>query len=93
MIDKVIKSATDFLKKEFNKAGTIIKVRKVDGGWEVKFEVVEKDDYVATIAPESTTYARNIYAVKLGPKFNVISCENLGQKYTHPKNEEEEEES
>lgn len=89
MIDKAIKSATGFLKREPKKEVTLLKASKVEGGWEVRFEVVEKDKYIATIVPRATTYARNIYVVKLDSKFDVISCENLGQKYTHPQSEVE----
>lgn len=87
MIDKAIKSATEFLKRELKKEITLLKASKVEGGWEVKFEVVEKDKYIATIVPRATTYARNIYTVKLDSKFDVVSYENLGQKYTHPQSE------
>lgn len=92
MINKAVKSATEFLKGELKKELTLSKASKVEGGWEVKFEVVEKDKYVATIVPRATTYARNIYVVKLDSKFDVISYENLGQKYTHPQSEEKESE-
>ena len=90
MIDKAIKSATEFLKRELKKEVTLLKVGKVEGGWEVRFEVVEKDKYVATIVPQSTTYARNTYIVKLDSKFDIISYENLGQRYTHPHEERDE---
>lgn len=89
MIDKAIKSATEFLKGELKKEVTLLKAAKVEGGWEVRFEVVEKDKYVATIVPRSTTYARNIYVVKLDSRFDIVSYENLGQKYTHPQSEVE----
>lgn len=89
MIDKAIKSATEFLKGELKKEVTLLKAAKAEGGWEVRFEVVEKDKYVATIVPRSMTYARNIYVVKLNSKFDIISYENLGQKYTHPQSEVE----
>lgn len=89
MIDKAIQSATEFLNGELKKEITLLKAGKVEGGWEVRFEVVERDKYVATIVPRSTTYARNIYVVKLDSKFDIISYENLGQKYTHPQSEVE----
>ncbi len=88
MIDKAIKSAAKFLKENLKKEGTLLKAGKVEGGWEVNFEVVEKDKYIATIAPQSTTYARNNYVVKLDSKFDVISYENIGQTYAHPRSEE-----
>ncbi len=87
MIDKAIEAATEFLKGEVKKEVTLLKACKVEGGWEVRFEVVEKDKYVATIVPQSVTYARNTYVVKLDSKFDIISYENLGQKYTHPQSE------
>lgn len=89
MIAKAVKSATEFLKGELKKEVTLLKAAKVEGGWEVRFEVVEKDKYVAAIVPRSTTYARNTYVVKLDSKFDIISYENLGQKYTHPQSEVE----
>ena len=70
----------EFLKKTLSvKDITVIKVSKVDDGWESEAEVFEASSFIKSLGLATRVQDRNIYAVKLNDSLEVESYERKGQ--------------
>ena len=56
----------------------VIKVTKVDGGWETEAEVYEESSFLKSLGLPSRIQDRNIYLVKLDDDLEIESYERQG---------------
>ena len=69
----------EFLKKTLSvKDITVIKVSKVDDGWESEAEVFEASSFIKSLGLATRVQDRNIYAVKLNDSLEVESYTRKG---------------
>ena len=69
----------EFLKKTLSvKDITVIKVPKVDDGWESEAEVFEASSFIKSLGLATRVQDRNIYAVKLNDSLEVESYARKG---------------
>ena len=69
----------EFLKKTLSvKDITVIKVSKVDDGWESEAEVFEASSFIKSLGLATRVQDRNIYAVKLNDSLEVESYARKG---------------
>lgn len=79
-MEEVRKMASEFLKRTINAKGEkVIKVAKVDGGWEAEVEVYEESSFIKSLGLPTRVQDRNIYGVKLNDSLEVESYERKGQ--------------
>ena len=75
-IEEAKKAVSEFLKKTLNaKDVKVIKVIKVDDGWETEAEVYEESSFIKALGLATRVQDRNIYAVKLNDSLEVKSYE------------------
>ncbi len=78
-MEEVRKMASEFLKRAIDVKGEkVIKVAKVDGGWEAEVEVYEESSFIKSLGLPTRVQDRNIYAVKLSGALEVESYERKG---------------
>ncbi len=69
----------EFLKKTLSvKDITVIKVSKVDDGWDSEAEVFEASSFIKSLGLATRVQDRNIYAVKLNDSLEVESYARKG---------------
>ncbi len=79
-MEEVRKMASEFLKRAIDVKGEkVIKVAKVDGGWEAEVEVYEESSFIKSLGLPTRVQDRNIYGVKLNDSLEVESYERKGQ--------------
>ncbi len=79
-MEEVRKMASEFLKGAIDVKGEkVIKVAKVDGGWEAEVEVYEESSFIKSLGLPTRVQDRNIYGVKLNDSLEVESYERKGQ--------------
>ncbi len=72
---------SDFLEKILNVKGVkIVKVVKLDDGWETEAEVYEESSFIKSLGLPTRVQDRNIYEVKLNENLEVQSYERKGQE-------------
>jgi hypothetical protein len=75
-IDEARKISCEFLKKVLHvKDAKVIKIAKVEGGWEAEVEVYEDSSFIKSLGLPTRIQDRNIYAVKLESNLEVQSYE------------------
>lgn len=75
-IEESKKAVSEFLKKTLNvKDVKVIKVIKVEDGWETEAEVYEESSFIKALGLPTRVQDRNIYAVKLNDTLKVESYE------------------
>lgn len=80
-IEDARKAVGEFLKKTLNiKDVKVIKVAKVDNGWECGAEVYEESSFIKTLGLPTRVQDRNIYVVKLNGSLEVESYERKEEK-------------
>jgi len=85
--DKVV----EFLETTLEKRGRpirVVAVKKQDGEWQARVEVVEESEYVKSLGRGATVWDRNTYRIRLNGELEVTSFELQPQ---HPVEEFEEE--
>lgn len=84
-IEEAIKASAEFLKNSLNVEDIkVIKVARVDDGWETEAEVFEESSFIKSIGLPTKVQDRNIYKVKLDEDLEVIAYE---KKEREPVNE------
>jgi len=77
-IVQVGKAVSEFLKATLNaKDVKVIKVTKVDEGWETEAEVYEESSFIKALGLNTKVQDRNFYEVKLNDSLEV---ESYGRK-------------
>ena len=77
-IVEVGKAVSEFLKQTLNaKDVKVIKVTKVDEGWETEAEVYEESSFIKALGLNTKVQDRNFYEVKLNDSLEV---ESYGRK-------------
>jgi len=75
-IDEARKISCEFLKKVLDvKDAKVIKIAKVEEGWEAEVEVYEESSFIKSLGLPTRIQDRNIYAVKLESNLEVQSYE------------------
>jgi hypothetical protein len=75
-IEEAQKISSEFLKKTLNvKDVKVIKIAKVDDGWETEAEVYEESSFIKSLGLPTRLHDRNIYAVKLEDNLEIQSYE------------------
>lgn len=75
-IEEAIKASAEFLKNSLKVEGIkVIKVVRVDDGWETEAEVFEESSFIKSIGLPTKIQDRNIYKVKLNEDLEVIAYE------------------
>jgi len=75
-IEEAQKISSEFLKKTLNvKDVKVIKIAKVDDGWEAEAEVYEESSFIKSLGLPTRLHDRNIYAVKLEDNLEIQSYE------------------
>ena len=79
-IEKVKVTVTVFLKKSLvAKDVKIIKVAKVEDGWDTEAEVYEESSFIKALGLPTRVQDRNVYAVKMNDNLEVQSYERRAQ--------------
>ena len=79
-IEKVKVTVTVFLKKSLvAKDVKIIKVAKVEVGWDTEAEVYEESSFIKALGLPTRVQDRNVYAVKMNDNLEVQSYERRAQ--------------
>lgn len=82
-IEKATQAVSEFLKKALNvKDVKVIKVTKVDDGWETEAEVYEESSFIKSLGLPTRVQDRNFYDVKLNDSLEVESYGRKGQAST-----------
>jgi len=77
-IAQVGKTVSEFLKATLNvKDVKVVKVTKVDEGWETEVEVYEESSFIKALGLNTRVQDRNFYDVKLNDSLEV---ESYGRK-------------
>lgn len=71
----VREQAKIFIKSTLGAEGKVIKVKKVNDGWEVEVETAEEDNYYKKIRPDYRIVERRLYAIKFNGNLEAISYE------------------
>lgn len=75
-IENAARDVDEFLKKTLNLEDVkVIKVVKVENGWETEAEVFEESSFIKSIGLPTKIQDRNIYKVKLNEDLEVIAYE------------------
>ena len=75
-IEEAQNISSEFLKKTLNvKDVKVIKIAKVDDGWETEAEVYEESSFIKSLGLPTRLHDRNIYAVKLEDNLEIQSYE------------------
>ena len=75
-IEEARKLSSEFLKNTLNvKDAKVIKIAKVDDGWQAKVEVYEESSFIKSLGLPTRLHDRNIYSVKLDEDLEVQSYE------------------
>lgn len=78
-IEDAGKSVANFLRKTLDvKDVKVIKVAKVEGGWETEAEVYEESSFIKSLGLPTRMQDRNIYLIKLDDNLEVQSYERKG---------------
>ena len=84
-IEEAKKAISEFLKKTLSvKDITVIKVSKVDDGWESEAEIFEESSFIKSLGLATRVQDRNFYEVKLNDSLEV---ESYGRKGEYSKSE------
>jgi hypothetical protein len=79
-IDDARKISCEFLKKALDvREARVIKIAKVDEGWEADVEVYEESSFIKSLGLPTRVQDRNIYTVKLESNLEVQSYERRGK--------------
>jgi len=79
-IEEVAKEVNEFLKKTLNvKDVKVIKVTKIDEGWETEAEVYEESSFIKTLGLPTRVQDRNFYEVILNDRLEVESYERIAE--------------
>ncbi len=74
MISQVKDTVKKFLKETIEAEGIrIVTIDKVEGGWVAEAEVVEMNQYLASIKPEYRVFEKEHYIIKLNADLEVSS--------------------
>lgn len=74
------KKVAEFLRRTLNvKDVKVIKVAKVENGWETESEVYEESPFIKSLGLPTRVQDRNIYSVKLNKGSGVESYERMEQ--------------
>ena len=77
-IEEVRKAVTEFLKKTLNPNDVkVIRVTKVDEGWETDAEVYEESSFIKALGLATRVQDKNIYTVRLDSDLEVQSYERM----------------
>jgi len=77
-VEETRKAVVDFLKKTLNaKDVKVIKVSKLNDGWETEAEVYEESSFIKSIGLSTKVQDRNNYVVKLN---NSLEVESYGRE-------------
>jgi len=80
MISEVREKVKKFLKEALGAEGIkIVMVEKDDAGWVAEAEVVEVNQYLASIKPDYRVFEKELYIVKLDTKLEVSSYKRKGE--------------
>ena len=80
-IEKIKVAVTVFLKKTLSiNDAKVIKVAKVEDGWETEAEVYEDSSFIKSLGLPTRVKDRNIYAVKMSDNLEVQSYERKIQE-------------
>ena len=75
-IEKIKVAVTVFLKKTLSiNDAKVIKVTKVEDGWETEAEVYEDSSFIKSLGLSTRVKDRNIYAVKMSDNLEIQSYE------------------
>jgi len=75
-IDEARKISCEFLKQVLEvKDAKVIKIAKVEEGWEAEVEVYEESSFIKSLGLPTRVQDRNIYTVKLESNLEVQSYE------------------
>jgi hypothetical protein len=79
-IEEAGKISSDFLKNTLNvKDAKVIKIAKVDDGWQAEVEVYEESSFIKSLGLPTRLQDRNIYAIKLEDNLEVQSYERISR--------------
>ncbi len=79
-IDEARNMSSDFLKNTLNvKDAKVIKIAKVDDGWQAEVEVYEESSLIKSLGLPTRIQDRNIYAIKLEDNLEVQSYERISR--------------
>jgi len=80
-VEETRKAVVDFLKKTLNaKDVKMVKVSKLNNGWETEAEVYEESSFIKSIGLSTKVLDRNLYSVKLSNSLEVESYERHGEE-------------
>lgn len=75
-IERAKERSANFLKMTLGVEDVrVIKVARVDEGWEAEAEVYEEDSFIKSLGLPTRVRERNRYSVRLDDKWEVISYE------------------
>jgi len=81
-IQKARETVVEFLKESLNvNEVRVIRVTKVDGGWDTEAEVYEESSFLKSLGLPTKVQDRNIYTVRLNDNLEVESYE---RRQEHP---------
>lgn len=77
-IEDVGNAAAEFLKKAVgSKEVKVIKVARLERGWEAESEVYEQSSFIRSLGLSTRVLDRNIYVIKLNDSLEVESYEKI----------------
>ena len=80
-MEKVKSAVTVFLKKTLNVRDLqVIKVAKIENGWEAEAEVYEESSFIKALGLSTKVRDRNIYELKLSDDLEVQSYGRKNEK-------------
>jgi hypothetical protein len=79
-IEEARNISSEFLKNTLNvKDAKVIKIAKVDDGWQAEVEVYEESSFIKSLGLPTRMQDRNIYGVKLNDNLEVQSYERISR--------------
>ena len=79
-IEEARNISSNFLKNTLNvKDAKVIKLAKVDDGWQAEVEVYEGSSFIKSLGLPTKLQDRNIYTVKLEDNLEVKSYERISR--------------